>query len=181
MHTMSYRARDEREFGFTLIELLVVIAIIGILASVVLAALGSTRERARNASYLSQVREYQKALESFFHDNGSYPVTGITASACIGIGHQGARCFGSNSYQETDAYSVAFRNAIDPYIDSNTRMGAPSGTYNGALYSPANAGANYVLRIMFEGADFECPIGVEVVNSNYTNDNKTRCDYTHPL
>ena len=52
--------------GFTLIELLVVIAIIGILSSVVLASLNTAREKSRDASRISDIRQIQLALELFF-------------------------------------------------------------------------------------------------------------------
>lgn len=62
--------------GFTLIELLVVIAIIGILASVVLASLNASREKARDVTRVSQLVEIKKALEIYFIDNGEYPDNG---------------------------------------------------------------------------------------------------------
>ncbi len=65
----------QNQKGFTLIELLVVIAIIGLLASVVLLALGSARQKSRDAKRLGDVRQIASAMELYFNDNNSYPTT----------------------------------------------------------------------------------------------------------
>ena len=54
--------------GFTLIELLVVIAIIGILASVVLASLGSSRSKARIASAQETLHTIQVGMATCLAD-----------------------------------------------------------------------------------------------------------------
>ena len=72
--------------GFTLIELLVVVAIIGILATVVLASLGSARERASFAAKLSEVNQVRNALELYNLDNNSYPDNGC-------LGRSSGTCF----------------------------------------------------------------------------------------
>ncbi len=65
----------QNQKGFTLIELLVVIAIIGLLASVVLLALNSARQKSRDAKRLADVRQIASALELYFDTNGGYPTT----------------------------------------------------------------------------------------------------------
>ena len=65
--------REIRERGFTLIELIVVIAIIGLLVSVVLAALGKSRERADITKFVADYRAVSNALELYRQSNGGYP------------------------------------------------------------------------------------------------------------
>jgi prepilin-type N-terminal cleavage/methylation domain-containing protein len=82
--------------GFTLIELLVVVAIIGVLSTVVLASLSSTKTKALEAHYKQDMNAMRKTLEIYRLDNGTYPVV----SFWLGI----ARNFGSKTTSGPNAY-----------------------------------------------------------------------------
>ena len=72
-----------KQKGFTLIELLVVVAIIGILASIVLAALGSARGRANDAKIKGELSQMRAQAEIYYISNGNSYGSGTGCSASL--------------------------------------------------------------------------------------------------
>ena len=69
--------------GFTLIELLVVIAIIAILAAILFPVFARAREKARQTSCLSNVKELALALLMYSQDyDETIPQRRVAGSAC---------------------------------------------------------------------------------------------------
>ncbi|HET8948342.1 MAG TPA: prepilin-type N-terminal cleavage/methylation domain-containing protein [Candidatus Polarisedimenticolia bacterium] len=59
--------------GFTLIELLIVVAIIGILASMAVVQLRSTKQKAMEAALKENLYVLRNCIDQYFTDKGKYP------------------------------------------------------------------------------------------------------------
>jgi len=64
----------EKGRGFTLVELLVVVAVIGLLASIVLAALNNGRKRGSDSRVISDIHQLKITLETNRLATGAYSV-----------------------------------------------------------------------------------------------------------
>ena len=112
----------QNQKGFTLIELLVVIAIIGLLASVVLLALNSARQKSRDAKRLADVRQIASALELYFDD---------------GAGG------GGNGYPTTANFFATGASGLTPnYLGQRPTFPSPTDSCVTASYAYTSAGAS---------------------------------------
>jgi prepilin-type N-terminal cleavage/methylation domain-containing protein len=76
----SMRKRHSGEAGFTLVELLVVIVILGVLAGIVVFAIGGVSNNSNKAACNSDVATIQTASDSYFAANNAYTTVALLVS-----------------------------------------------------------------------------------------------------
>jgi prepilin-type N-terminal cleavage/methylation domain-containing protein len=169
MHNAFLSVRAPR--AFTLIELLVVIAIIGLLASVILASLAQSHQKASTASQDLAVVQYQNALDLYYADHEGFPYPGNSNATCLGT-YPGGTC-GLASAPTTE--NPAITAALDPYI-SGTPPGpsvplSTGDTWVGFVYFCTKYQAPYctAARITWikQQADAACPRGAASTTGPY--------------
>lgn len=150
---MKAKTKQNKAHGFTLIELLVVISIIGLLASVVLVALNSARQKSRDAKRISDMNQMSKAFELFFNTASAYPTGTGTAGSATSYVLAGGRLLGSATLQAykagtteiitmTPTFLVKIPTAPLPHDDGTGGCTATSNLY---MYETNNFGTTYTM------------------------------------
>ena len=123
--------------GFTLIELLVVIAIIAILAAILFPVFAQAREKARQASCLSNTKQIGTALQLYVDDYEEmfplmvYNATGLS----INDGYPSTKFTTADTKYTGWAKWQTWMDAIFPYVKNVNIFVCPSGNKNYAGYS----------------------------------------------
>jgi prepilin-type N-terminal cleavage/methylation domain-containing protein len=148
--------------GFTLIELLVVIAIIGLLSGLSVVSVNYARGRALATKRLADMRQIQQALEMYFNNYGSYPLS--DTDGC------GGWDIGNKNYQLLTNRINEFmpKAPNDPAATTNCSGYAyyryPAGSYG----CPAASGAYYVLGIRGTGQTYANSPGWQCSGRNWS-------------
>ena len=127
-----FRAPRTNNSGFTLIELLVVIAIIAILAAILFPVFAQAREKARQTSCLSNVKQQGLALMQYTQDYDEMFPLGTNDSNPDSPGAKPVRL-----------YDITWMRAVQPYMKNTNVFVCPSTTPRGepeGTPDPADAG-----------------------------------------
>jgi len=74
----------DRRSGFTLVEILIVMVIIGILAGMILVAMGSIQKKAKDEATISLVARLNLQIADYYRKKGSLPEDGFDTSFKVG-------------------------------------------------------------------------------------------------
>jgi len=118
--------------GFTLIELLVVIAIIAILAAILFPVFAQAREKARQTSCTSNLKQIGLAFRMYIQDYDERTPQSAPLAGADTYGQQGRS--GQNF-----SYNGWISNALIPYTKNQAIYACPS-VQNTAFYDPWNGG-----------------------------------------
>ena len=77
------RLDQQGDEGFTLIELLIVVVILGILAGIVVFAVGGITDRGKDSACKTEKKTIQTAEEAYYAKNGSYVASSSLSPAFL--------------------------------------------------------------------------------------------------
>lgn len=132
-----------RPRGFTLIELLVVIAIIAILAAILFPVFAQAREKARQTTCLSNLKQLGLGTLQYVQDYDEQYPSGSSngpfgAWNPWGFDFWQFPCSRDGSEKDTDC--TIWANSVQPYIKSTGMYGCPTSEAN--LWNPYNYGSS---------------------------------------
>ena len=136
--------------GFTLIELMVVMAIIGVLAVMLVPQLSGAQERARDSGRIAAIQNITAVLETYFSDEGQYPIAPHSDSATTGN-----NCFSSDTGAVSSEIGALLKGGTAPLDPQATNIvwgcTSQSAFWYKALEKSWIAQAWYVITANVEG------------------------------
>lgn len=176
--------------GFTIVELLIVIVVIAVLAAISVVAFNGIQQRAKAASYVTALNQWQKLLAMSKEITGSYPSTGgfeacLSASYPASDGYSANQCFRS-SVSYTVSTSSTITNAISsanttvpttilPSIATVDNANGSQGWGRGLIYSYSGSGQAYIQYYVDKSTANGACISNDTVEYNNYADGTVRC------
>ena len=150
---MIQRLQAKRnEEGFTIIELLIVIIVLGILAAIVVFAIGSTRKDSVASSCKTNVKAVELSAEAVNTHAGSYPaatislVAGSPAGAVV-ADNTNLLAGGTNgailkTFPKSTDYALVYVGTASSYNLNVYKADSTTGAATGASLGTSNAGCD---------------------------------------